>query len=246
MLIASRACPRICPGPGDPRGGPGAGQRQDRAVRQRSAVVRDHRRPPRGAALSSVPPARIRAGRVEGGQGLPGPVPDPLAGDVDPEAPLAAVDRQPGARYQIARATRCPSAVGRSGWNARPQAASARGRIQRDLAMGIGTPVRGPRRCGTSGGSPGLIAPRGVVKRETDCRVPGDPGRPRDAGHVARNQHGGSPSARSARLEVRGPPGLMDFPPDASHLTGYPGRGGTLSPSSNESWPCHPGRRTKR
>jgi hypothetical protein len=116
--------------------------------------------------------------------------------------------------------------------------------IRRDPAMGIGTPVRGPRRCGRCGGSPGLIAPRGVVKRETDRRVRGDSGHPRDAGHVARDQHGGPPSARSARLEVRGPPGLMDFPPDASHSTGDPGRGG----EQRSDWPrdSRPGRPYRR
>ena len=69
-----------------------------------------------------------------------------------------------------------------------------------------GTPARNPHRhCsahqavgdrrGTFGRSPGLVAPRGVVKRETDCRVQGDPGHPPDAGHVARAQHG-DPAAR--------------------------------------------------
>ena len=37
--------------------------------------------------------------------------------------------------------------------------------------------------------------PKEAVKRETDCRVQGDPGHPPDAGHVARAQHG-DPAAR--------------------------------------------------
>ena len=52
--------------------------------------------------------------------------------------------------------------------------------------------------------------PKEAVKRETDCRVQGDPGHPRDAGHVARAQHG-NPAARGGPgLGIANPRGMPD------------------------------------